>query len=87
MTLFASATVLAAATVAMRALVARRVLRVVVRPAIGQRQNFAADVADDFDLLLHQAFDRQDFLAFRGITKRDRDAAVALAGGTADAVT
>ena len=38
--------------------------RWLVRAVIGQWQNFAADVADDFDLLLHQTFDRQDFLTF-----------------------
>lgn len=57
-------------TVAMAAaFTTRAVLCVLTRASFGHRQNFAADVVDDFKLLLHHAFDRDDFLAFRGIAQ------------------
>ena len=50
------------------------------------RQSLAANVGDDFKLLLHHAFDSGDFLALSRIAQRNRDTAVALAGRAADAV-
>ena len=58
----------------------------VMRTLLRHRQAFAANVADDFNRLLHQLFDSFDFGAFRRIAQRDRYAAEALACCTTDAV-
>lgn len=58
----AAAMAFAATTVARRAFTARRVMRL-MRTALGQRQRFTANISDDFDFLLHQPLDREDFLA------------------------
>src|SRR5689334_18312534 len=57
-----------------------------MRTALRHRQNFAADIADDFDRLLHQTFDCLDLLTLRRIAERNRDTAIALACRTSDAV-
>ena len=75
-------------TGALRAFAVRRgAARIdVIAALVRHGQVFAANVADDFDLLLHQSLNGFDVAHLALITERDCDTRFPLAGGPADAM-
>ena len=74
------------AAIAAAGVTARLAVLLAFRLAVWHRDGIAANVADDFDRQLGQAFDVAQLSAFAWIAQRNRNTAFTLAGGAADAV-